>query len=94
MKVYCVPGIPNNISWRQWLSTGTLLARTVTMTFGDTARLVQLLATAATNLVQNRYSQSLLHNKGNAMNWVFIHGLYIRVLCWLVCGQAQCITLF
>jgi len=49
MKVCNVPGIPNNISWRQWLSTGTLLARIVAMTYGFTARLVQLLATAATN---------------------------------------------
>jgi len=94
MKLCNVPGIPNNISWRQWLSTGTLLARTVAKTYGDTARLVQLLATAATNLVQNRHSETLLCKKGNAMNWVFIHRLYIRVLCWLVCGQAQYVRLF
>jgi len=44
VKVYNVPGIPNNISWRQWLSTGTLPAGTVAMTYGDTGGLVQLLA--------------------------------------------------
>jgi hypothetical protein len=27
------------------------------------------------------------------MHWVFIHSLYTRVLCWLVCGQTQCVTL-
>jgi hypothetical protein len=49
MKVYNVAGIPNKMSLSQWLSTDTLLARTVAMTIRNTARRVQLLATAATN---------------------------------------------
>jgi len=56
------------MSLRQWLSIGTLLARTVAMTCEDTTRVVQLLATAAENIAHNRHCHSLLASKGNVMN--------------------------
>jgi len=68
MKVCNVAGIPNKMSLRQWLSIGTLLARTVAMTCEDTTRVVQLLATAAENIAHNRHCHSLLASKGNVMN--------------------------
>jgi hypothetical protein len=62
------------------MSRHTSPARTTAMMCGDTASLVKLLATSARNFMHNRHSHLLLISKGNAMNWIFIHSLYDRVL--------------
>ena len=54
---------PTTQTLRHWLNTGTLLAGTVAMTYVDTTRVIQLLATAAENVTRNRHCQSLLIEK-------------------------------
>jgi hypothetical protein len=47
MELYNITGIPNKMSLRQWMSTGTWLAWTLTVKYWDNAIVWQLLATSA-----------------------------------------------
>ena len=73
MEVCNVTGIPNTMSLRQWMSTGTWPSRTVTMKYGNTTIVVQLLAPSAKNVIHSWHSHSLLLSKGNAVNIMFMY---------------------